>query len=371
MTLADQNIEIAVRDGLNTLETRRCRTMLLPNGRAGVLWRGLVYPIHDGNGIDIAGEAFPPGACFSEAATPPDSPRFASIVGIDEAYLLLSGSVAAREAAAASLRSAGISVIRTGRYLGDPVDGFPADWFVRFEKPGSEEPIDILLARVLGRERVRQDLPTESTSETRLLLVQDELVRARDREASLRSELARAKATIASRTAAASESDGLRNELGSEQRLRHEAEAARVEAEAELAAARAELETARAEPASPRQALPRTRLQDEISVVLETLLPNLNLLRDSLTVAASEYASRKSLYRALTELAAGEGRLPANWKAVQGATGWWERHVSDGQDNTGRLYAQLLPGQRRWDVLISDKAEQSRDMAWLRRRGPA
>lgn len=215
-----------------------------------------------------------------------------------------------------------------------------------------------------------QEAPAESATETRLRLVQDELARARSREAGLRSELMKVNVALARRATNADESGSLRDEIESEQRLRHLAEAAQAAAEAALASMRAELETAIAEP-PVRQPAPRTRLNDEISVVLETLLPNLNLLRDSLTVAATEYPSRKSLYRALVELAAAEGRLPPTWKAVQRATAWWERHVSDGQDNTGRLYAQWLTGQRRWDVLISDKAEQFRDMIWLRRRSPA
>ena len=135
----------------------------------------------------------------------------------------------------------------------------------------------------------------------------------------------------------AGDSDALRTKIADEQRLREEAEAGKAATEATLEATRAELKVARAGSALPRPTSPRTRLHDEISDVLGTLLPNLNLLRDSLTVAASEYASRKALYRSLAELAARAGRLPANWKAVQGITGWWERHVSDGQDNTGRL----------------------------------
>jgi hypothetical protein len=102
---------------------------------------------------------------------------------------------------------------------------------------------------------------------------------------------------------------------------------------------------------------------------METLLPRLNFERDSLTVAASEYANRKALYRSLGELAVSE-RLPANWKAVQGAAGWWERHVSNGQDNTGRLYAHFHSPHRRWNVLISNKAEQARDMIWIGRSAP-
>ena len=116
----------------------------------------------------------------------------------------------------------------------------------------------------------------------------------------------------------------------------------------------------------PRLPSSRIRLQDEIGVILETLLSNLNLVRDSLTVAAVEYSNRRALYRALADLAGAVGRLPSQWKAVQGATAWWERHVSDGQDNTGRLYARLVSSSQCWDVLISDKAEQTRDIAWLR-----
>ena len=58
------------------------------------------------------------------------------------------------------------------------------------------------------------------------------------------------------------------------------------------------------------------------------------------------------------------------WKSVQGAAGWSERHVSDGQANTGRLYALYVSETQRWDVRISDKAEQPRDVAWLRKHAP-
>lgn len=145
MPISDQAIEIAIRDGSKTLETRRCRIMALVEGRTAALWRGLVYPLQDGTNIDIAGEAFPLSACVPEAATSWDNPCFASTDGVDEAYLPLSGSVAERDKAAASLRAAGVSILRMGRYLGDPVDGLAADWFVRFEKPASDESVDNLL----------------------------------------------------------------------------------------------------------------------------------------------------------------------------------------------------------------------------------
>ena len=176
MSPVGRNAEIVVCDGADRLEARRCRIMTLPNGRAGAIWRGLAYPIDGGNLIDIAGQAWPPTDCTPDIVSMSD-PGSASIEGADETYLLLQGSVAVREAAAASLRAAGVSVLRAGRYLGDPVDGLSADWFIRFEKPAGDEPIDEWLARVLGRQRVKQDRPSDTTSETRLRLLEDELGR--------------------------------------------------------------------------------------------------------------------------------------------------------------------------------------------------
>jgi hypothetical protein len=366
MSVSGPDIEIIVREGPEILETRRCRTMLMPDGRAGAVWRGLVYPVGESNHIDIDGEAFPLITCIGGTEAPPAGTDFASIQGADEAYVVLAGPVAVREEAAARLQAAGVAVLRVGRYLGDPVDGFAADWFIRFEKPVSDESLDDLLVRVLGRRRAQTETEPETASDARIRLLREELARARSREAALRSELAGAR-TVAKPTTGTDPTDALFSELAEEQHLRHEAESGKAIAEEMLAAACAELEKAHSTPAVARQALPRTRLQDEIADVLGCLLPNLNLLRDSLTVAASEYGSRKALYRSLAELASVNGRLRPNWKAVQGASRWWERHVSDGQDNTGRLYAQYVSETRRWHVLISDKAEQPRDMAWLRR----
>ena len=365
------SIDVVIRDGTDTLETRRCRTMALPDGRVGVVWRGLVYPLLDNNEIDVSKEALPPAHCMPSGVAQPDYHGFASIIGADEVYLLVAGPITVREGAAARLRAAGISVIRTGRYLGEPVDGLAADWFIRFEKPITDETVDSLLARVLDQERVRQSVQPETATEARLRLVLDEMARARQRETMLRSELANATAALGKRTTDTNVDDRLREEIAREQYLRREAEAARVAAEAALATAEAALEVVRADPHLPPQPSPRTRLPDEIAALLEAVLPNLKLLRDSLTVALVEYAGRKSLYRSLAELMAGEGRLSAAWKSVQGATGWWERHVSNGQDNTGRLYARWAADRPGWDVLISDKGDQSRAIAWLRRHAPA
>lgn len=352
---------MVVRDGVVPLETRQCRVLLLPGGARGALWRGLVYPIDNDNGIDIAADAFAPGVCGPPQAAASASARFTVIEGVEEAYLLLSGPVAARETAASRLRAAGLSVLRSGRYLGDPVNGIAADWFVRFEIPLGAEPVTPLVSRILGVLPGSQVVTPDADSEIRWRLLRDELAAARAEAAGLRAELGRVRGAVDRGAEVSDQVASLRDEAARERRLREVADAAR-------AAAEAALEDARTAPvSSARLPSSRMRLQDEIAVVLESLLPSLNLVRDSITVAAMEYSSRRALYRALAELGGAVGRLPSQWKAVQGATGWWERHVSDGQDNTGRLYARFASSSQRWDVLISDKAEQTRDIAWLRR----
>src|SRR6266849_7423158 len=136
--------------------------------------------------------------------------------------------------------------------------------------------------------------------------------------------------------------------------------------EADLAAfAAAQLAT---ETPVKRPVGPPGKLRNEIEVVLEALLPELRLVRDSLIVIAAEFSNRRALYRGLVELRSVNGRLPPTWKKLKGLDDWWERHMSDGQDDAGRVYARLANPERVWDVLISHKSEQARDIGWLARQ---
>lgn len=103
--------------------------------------------------------------------------------------------------------------------------------------------------------------------------------------------------------------------------------------------------------------------------MLHVLLPGIRLLRDSLIVASVEFRDRSGFCRALRELAQAGARLPPAWKKLRGAQQWWERHVSSGEDDAGRAYARALPGGAGWEVLLSDKGSQDRDLAWLRKAG--
>jgi hypothetical protein len=92
------------------------------------------------------------------------------------------------------------------------------------------------------------------------------------------------------------------------------------------------------------------------------------LIRDSFIVIAAEFSNRRALYRALAELRTVNGRFPSSWKKLKGLDDWWERHMSDGQDDAGRVYARLTNEGRVWEVLVSHKSEQSRDISWLTRQ---
>ena len=85
MSVSGPDIEVVVREGPDIMETRRCRTMRMPDGRTGAVWRGLVYPVRDGNHIDADGEALPPAACVGGTRSPSGSADFASIPGDGEA----------------------------------------------------------------------------------------------------------------------------------------------------------------------------------------------------------------------------------------------------------------------------------------------
>jgi hypothetical protein len=340
-------------------ETRECALIRLPDGREGAVWRGLAYPVGLPDGrIEMEGEAFPPGDCLhQDASIRAPQTNFAVIEGVEEAYILISGPILSCETTAGALKASGYEVIRTGRYLGEPVGGLEADWFIRITKPMNQlESLSGLLTAVLAGPAAG-DHSHESFGEYRARLIAGELASARAREAALRAEVSRLKLELASDGQTQTELDELRTAIELERSLRQEADLAAFAA-AQLAN----------EVRVDRPVAPPGKLKNEIEVVLETLLPGVRLMRDSLIVIAAEFSNRRALYRGLAELQIGNGGLPPMWKKLKGLDVWWERHMSDGQDDAGRVYARLEQSDRIWDVLISHKSEQTRDIAWLARQ---
>jgi hypothetical protein len=126
--------DIAIYDGATEQERRRCRVVGLPDGRDGVFWRGLIYPLRGDLTVDISGEAFPPSSisdALGKSARSGAAPSCALVDGDQESWLLVAGSAADQASMAMRLRGAGIEIVRTGRYLGEPADGVSADWYIR------------------------------------------------------------------------------------------------------------------------------------------------------------------------------------------------------------------------------------------------
>jgi hypothetical protein len=350
---------ISIFNRSQLFETRECALVRLPDGREGAIWRGLAYPLElPDRRIEMEGEAFPPGDCLHrDASIRATQTNFAVIEGVEEAYVLLSGPTLSCETATGALKASGYDVIRTGRYLGDAVVGLEADWFIRITKPKDEhESLSALLTEVLAGQALIVDAH-ETLGEYRVRLITGELASVKAREAALRAEVARLKLELTNVGQTQMEIDELKTAIELERSLREEADAAA------LAAAQLLNDTRVGRPA-PQVG----KIKNEIEIVFATLIPEVRLMRDSMIVIAAEFSSRRALYRGLTELRTVNGRFPPTWKKLKGLDDWWERHISDGQDDAGRVYARLGDSDRLWDVLISHKSEQARDIAWLARQ---
>lgn len=354
---------VSIYDGLQLLEARECRAVRLLDGRPAAIWRGLAFPLRaSGDAIDVGGEAHSPIQRAPEALLTSDP--YAIIEGAEEAYVLVAGSVTVNEVAAGALREAGLTVLRTGRYLGEPVDGFDADWFVRIVKPaGSLEALRANIAKALGSSTP----PVRADAGLRTQLLEAELAAARARAAVDQTEIDRLRFSLADRGASVEEGDALRALMDDERRLRMTAEANMLHLARELPPRPVPVNDSSmaVAPASPAPG----RVKKEIEAVLAALLQRIRLVRDSLTVVASEFLDRRDLYRTLRELDRCQTGLPERWKTVQGVDGWIEKSkVGNGQDSQGRVYARLDRMDHTWAVLVSHKGEQDRDIAWLKRQ---
>ncbi|TCZ51316.1 hypothetical protein [Roseicella aquatilis] len=326
-------IEIAVFDGETLVQRCPCTLRDLPDGRPGVVWRGVVYPLLPGDRIDVSAV---------EAEAGPEQP-FAVLGGEGSTWVLVRGLAGALAEAQARLGAAGIRVSRSGRWLGDPVGDVAFDWFLRCE--GTLEPDRV--GELLGRSSVVGD-----TAEARIAVLEQHLFE-------MKAELARLAEQLNEAARPPSVPVQPVTPVAPERNAALEAALERVR---EL---QARLDAVPPRPAPSRPAV--ARLQEELAAALAALRPDVILLRDSLQVVVGEFVSRAAFYRILQELPV-EGGRPKGWKALRGAERWWERHVSSGQDDSGRAYARFDPVGRRWDLLMSWKGEQARDIEWLRRK---
>jgi hypothetical protein len=326
-------IEIAVFDREALVQRCACTTRNLPDGRPGVVWRGVVYPLLLGDRIDVGAAGPDVGA----------EQMFAVLAADGATWVLVQGLAGALADAQVRLEAAGISVSRSGRWLGDTVGDVAFDWFLRCDEVLERDRV----GEVLGGSHVIGD-----TAEARVAVLEQTLL-----------EMKAALARIAEQL-----SDAVQLPPAAAQPVQPAAPDRDAALEAALGRVRDLEARLDAIPSRPAQSRPTTtRLQEEIARVLAALRPDITFLRDSLQMVVGEFASRGAFYRLLQELPVAGGR-PEGWKALRGVERWWERHVSTGQDDSGRAYARFDAVNRRWDLLLGWKGEQARDIDWLKLR---
>jgi hypothetical protein len=325
-------IEVAVYDGETLVQRCACTPRDLPDGRPGVIWRGVLYPLYPGDRIEVG-------------STGEEEKRhsFAVLPGDGATWVLIRGLAGELTEAKARLEAKGIRVSRTGRWLGDAVGDVAFDWFLRFEDSLSADEVGELLG----------SRPIDSyAAEVRLIVVEQQLVE-------MKAALARLAEQLSNATRAPAVPIRPNPSAANERDLVLETALEKIrELEAQINAV-----PARIIPSRPAT----IRLQEELAGVLKALRPDIILIRDSMQVAVGEFHSRGAFYRLLQELPSAGGR-PDGWKALRGAERWWERHISTGQDDSGRAYARFDAESRKWEVLLGWKGEQQRDIEWLKRR---
>lgn len=343
-------LEISVMDGDRLVQRCPCRPVQMPDGSDGALWRGVAYPLMPGNTIDVS-TARPVSPPDIAAASPVAAHRHAVLPGDDVSWILIEGLADRLEAARAALAAAGLAIIRTGRWLGEPLDGVVFDWYLRLE-----EPLDAAtVAGVLGTPAP----PAELSRDVEFATLHCRLADLTAEQARLRAELAARSAVPAPPTAVADHPPAM-----SDDGARDAAQSELIEAYRRIN----ELETLVRQRDAHRATLPKSvaTLHDELGEALKALRPDIVLLRDSLRVATGEWADRTSLYRAIQELPM-SGKRPegGQWKPLKAAERVWERHLSTGQADDARIYARFSTNTRQWQVLLGWKLDQTHDISWL------
>ncbi len=333
-----------VREG-SELARQSLELFRMPDGARGAKWGGLVFPIREGDCIDLGDRGVPPGQCG-----PWDKPtdRWAIIPGLEgsDAYLFVEGTAQACNRTVRMLQGAGFSVLRSGPNL----SGGIGDWFIRIGAFADEA------KEALGK--ILQDATEASSSEDGTSLREKLLVQAvvtgQAAQVKLRAELDQARKAAAALTADTAEQQALMKSL--------EAMSTRLaEVETEAQALRAQLDTA------PRPSPKPNRLEAELALAAASLLPRLDFIANSMNFIAVELPSRSIVWKALAVLDRQERGQPEGWKSLSGHSGWWERHFSTGQDNQGRIYARIAGQPARWQVLVSHKQDQTMDLRRISR----
>jgi hypothetical protein len=257
------------------------------------------------------------------------------------------------EAAVAHLSRSGFEVLRNGRYFGEPTEQIYPDWYVLIATPAGFDDVTEKLAIALSQLGIQ----ASRSLATRDQILMEELFSARSAVAFERAELAKARLELAELHDATSEIPKLRESLDLAQ-----VEIVRLSEEISQAH---KSKTRPLLPAQPIDKRTGSRVGAEVLDILAVVFPRIKLIRNSIDVIVFEFSSRKGIYRCLQALQSSNQGIPVSWKVLKGIDGWIECHVSNGQDDAGRAYARVNRVDRSWDVLVSHKSDQLRDIAWL------
>lgn len=331
---------VVVLQGSQEITEAEVDILRLPDGRVGARWAGLVFPLINGQTIDIEQIGLPPGQCLPIAEASPIWSLSAEIEGVG-AYIFVNGPASVYLDIRRQLGKGGFRILRSGPNL----SGESGDWFIRIE--AEQDGLHAILETLLGR-NVNPPRP-EAGVDLRERILATALYNSQATQSKLKEELERARRQIESITPIEEPPPALQSELNAAlQRL--------AELEAELGGIQGNVSNQPPQPGKP------AKLEQEFKAIVDTLLPRITLLWNSLRFIAVELQDRSTIWQILATIERSDrGRLPG-WKDLQGHTGWWERHFSNGQDNQGRIYARLNHETRRWMVLVSHKQEQKSDL---------
>lgn len=335
-----QSRDVDVFEGGNFVQTWPCTPTKLPDGRDAVIWRGIIYPLLPENRID-ASQPWNPGR--SGPAT-----KAAVLKSPNGCWVLVQGPERSLLDVCQLLSSKGANILRTGRWLGELDSANVFDWYACCDSNLPADAISAALGCINATVISAPDLFNEVRS----------------------AEAATAEIAESPSPHAADPTSGEPAAYGAPEPtclqfapVAIADDAVLSDAMADVARLSEEVERLRARPIPAAAA----KLHQELTDALSALRPDVRLARDSWIVVAAEFRDRSPFWRAVNDLPRDGGR-PDGWKAFRSAERWWERHLSTGQDDTGRAYARFDPVGRAWDLLVSWKADQGTDKAWLQKQ---
>jgi hypothetical protein len=222
---------------------------------------------------------------------------------------------------------------RSGLSYRTAPDGYQYRWYVRLEGDVSPPALRAVLDQTLG--------PSRSHADSLQML--DEWITHFDEEVrDLRRRAAQGSASVEQIAALEHENRILRDQLTA------------------LQARSVELE--RAARLSTRQR--RTLQRREHGETIRLLLPDVQLLQNSLAVITQELESYEPILRELRSLCSNPAEVKG--ERVEGAPQWRERRFSTGQKHDGRLYFRR--DGAKWLALVSFKDCQEQDIEYLKRQ---